>query len=93
MDTVSRPIDVRVNKRLTRKQQSLLQAIERRRRNGLPTVQQDLAEAMGIRRESLNKLLRRTRERLAARGERLELPPRAGPAPAGLVALADGVWV
>lgn len=75
---------------LTRKQVRLISLIGYRRRHGLPTVQRDLAEALGIRRDSLNKLLARTREALAAEGKELRMPPRAGP-DAKLLALAEVV--
>jgi DNA-binding MarR family transcriptional regulator len=62
---------------LTRRQQRVLSMIEYRRRYGLPTVQRDLAEALGIRRDSLNKLLARLRRALLKKGQHLELPPRS----------------
>lgn len=62
---------------LTRRQQELLRIIEHRVRIGLPTVQRDLAEYLGIRRDSLNKLLVRTRRVLASQGRTLEMPPTA----------------
>lgn len=62
--------------KLTNRQRRLVDAIERRRRGGLPTAQRDLAEALGIRRESLNRLLARTRRALAAAGLDLPMPPR-----------------
>lgn len=61
---------------LTKRQRRLLGMIEYRVRYGLPTVQRDLAEALGIRLDSLNKLLSRMRRRRAAQGGSLELPPR-----------------
>lgn len=74
---------------LTKKQVRLLEYLEYRRRHRLPTVQQDLAEALGIRRDSANKLLARTRKRLARQGRELVLPPRHGTAAAKLVTLSD----
>ena len=65
-----------MNKRLTKKQQRLMALLEYRARHLLPTVQRDLAEALGIRRDSLNKLLARTRARLALEGKQLPQPPR-----------------
>lgn len=61
---------------LTKKQRRLVGMIEYRVRYRLPTVQRDLAEALGIRLDSLNKLLSRTRRRVASQGGSLELPPR-----------------
>lgn len=77
MATGSRPMGRGPNIRLTKKQRKLLKLIEVRRR-GLPTVQRDLAEALGVRRDSLNKLLARTRRAPASRGIDLRLPPRKG---------------
>lgn len=65
-----------MNKSLTRKQRRLLELLRYRERNALPTVQRDLAEALGIRRDSLNKLLARTRQQLEAQGTTLPRPPR-----------------
>ena len=62
--------------RLTKRQQRLLVLIDYRRQHDIPTVQRDLAEALGVRRESLNKLLARTRERLRNSGHELVMPPR-----------------
>ncbi len=61
---------------LTRKQLRLVEMIERRNRHAMPTVQRDLAEFMGIRGDSLNKLLRRTRRALEESGQTLTMPPR-----------------
>jgi hypothetical protein len=61
---------------LTARQLQLMAAIRRRTRHGLPAVQRDLAEELGIRRDSLNKLLARTRRQLAARGVALAMPAR-----------------
>lgn len=59
---------------LTQKQRRLVDLINSRKELELPTVQRDLAEHMGITRESLNRLLARTRRRLAAEGKSLQLP-------------------
>ena len=78
------------NKMLTKRQRQLLSLIEDRKRHRLPVVQQDLAEALGIRRESVNKLLKRMRIRLNRRGEVLEMPDRRGRVVASVGTLADG---
>lgn len=75
---------------MTRKQQKLVMTIEYRSRYGLPTVQRDLAEALGIRRDSLNKLLARTRRSLQRNGASLPMPPRSGGSAIPMVSLADG---
>jgi predicted DNA-binding protein (UPF0251 family) len=59
---------------LTLKQRRLVELINSRKELQLPTSQRDLAEHMGITRESLNRLLARTRRRLAVEGESLQLP-------------------
>lgn len=74
---------------LTKKQIRLISLVEHRRTHGLPTVQRDLAEALGIRRDSLNRLLARTRKALAARGEELRMPPRGREGAAGLMTLEN----
>jgi hypothetical protein len=61
---------------LSPRQKHLVTIIEYRRRHGILTVQQDLAEALGIRRDSLNKLLARTRQVLEQQGIQLIMPPR-----------------
>jgi len=61
---------------LTPRQQLLVRLIGRRLRYDVPAVQRDLAEEMGIRRDSLNKLLARTRRQLFAHGRELGLPRR-----------------
>jgi hypothetical protein len=76
---------------LTKKQLCLISIVNYRRRHGLPTVQRDLAEAMGIRRDSLNKLLARTQKALAARGEELRMPPRRREGAADVMTLADAL--
>jgi hypothetical protein len=76
-----------VNFYLTLRQRLLLELIERRRGAGLPVVQRDLAETLGIRRDSLNKLLARTRRALAARGLSLVMPPRRREVVAAVVRL------
>ena len=73
---------------LTAQQRKLVDVIEYRRRHGIPTVQRDLAEALGIRRDSVNKLLARTRRRLGAAGRDLAMPPRHASGRVGLSALA-----
>lgn len=60
---------------LTSQQARLLQMMEYRVRYGLPTLQRDLAEALGIRRDSLNKLLARTRRALASKGRPADATP------------------
>jgi len=87
MATLSGPIDREANINLTNRQRRLLEMIEYRRRHRLPTVQRDLAEALGIRRDSLNKLLARTRRRLRLHGVRLEMPPRSRSERCGIVSL------
>ena len=77
------------NKMLTKRQVRLILLVEHRRSQGLPTVQRDLAEALGIRRDSLNRLLARTRKALAARGEELRMPPRGREGSAGLMTLEN----
>ena len=77
------------NKMLTKRQICLISLVEHRRNHGLPTVQRDLAEALGIRRDSLNKLLARTRRALAAHGEELQMPPKAREGAAGLTTLEN----
>lgn len=72
---------------LTRKQAELLRILEYRTLHQLPTVQRDLAERLGIRRESVNKLLARTRRALAAEGRSLPVPPRSQPVRASLESL------
>lgn len=74
---------------LTRKQRRLVALIKQRTTLQMPTVQRDLAESLGIRRESLNKLLRRTRHRLAAQGVNLEWPSRRTGGRASLTPLPD----
>jgi hypothetical protein len=74
---------------LTIQQARLVQMLDYRARYRMPTVQRDLAEALGIRRDSLNKLLARTRRALAAEGRMLPTPPRSRPAAAALVPLSD----
>ena len=74
---------------LTIQQARLVQMLEYRARYRMPTVQRDLAEAMGIRRDSLNKLLARTRRALASEGRTLPLPPRSRESATALVALSD----
>jgi len=74
---------------LTTQQARLLQMLEHRVRYSMPTVQRDLAEALGIRRDSLNKLLARTRRALASEGRSLPTPPRSRSSAAALVALTD----
>lgn len=61
---------------LTDQQRRLLQLIEHRNRYHLPAVQRDLAESLGIRRDSLNKLLHRMRATLRRHGFALRLPQR-----------------
>jgi hypothetical protein len=72
----------------------LIEIIRRKNRNGLPAVQRDLAEELGIRRDSLNKLLARVRRVLAAEGIQLEMPPRSRPrgVGAGVCSLSDGTF-
>jgi hypothetical protein len=65
---------------LTARQLQLIELITSKTRHGVPAVQRDLAESLGIRRDSLNKLLARTRRALAARGISIELPARSRPA-------------
>lgn len=72
---------------LTNRQVRLLKIVEYRRVHGLPTVQRDLAEALGIRRDSLNKLLARTRKALAERGEELRMPGRGRAAVIEMISL------
>jgi CRP-like cAMP-binding protein len=74
---------------LTRKQQKLVTILEYRSRYGLPTVQRDLAESLGIRRDSLNKLLARTRRSLQRNGGSLPLPPRSGGSAIAVVSFAN----
>jgi len=74
---------------LTTQQARLVQMMEYRARCNLPTVQRDLAEALGIRRDSLNKLPARTRRALASKGRSLLMLPRARSSAAALVALTD----
>ena len=74
---------------LTAQQTRLMQMLEYRARHSMPTVQRDLAEALGIRRDSLNKLLARTRQALASEGRSLPTPPRSRSSAAALVALTD----
>src|SRR4051812_34041972 len=62
---------------LTPRQIQLVALIRAKTRHGVPAVQRDLAEALGIRRDSLNKLLARTRRALAAQGITLEMPVRS----------------
>ena len=62
---------------LTVRQRQLLDLIEQRNRNGRACVQQDLAEDLGIRRDSLNKLLSRTRRILLRYGKQITMPPRS----------------
>src|SRR4051794_16599595 len=62
---------------LTARQVQLVALIRGKTRHGVPAVQRDLAEALGIRRDSLNKLLARTRRTLAAQGITLEMPARS----------------
>ena len=65
---------------LTRRQRQLLELIDRRSRYGVPAVQRDLAEELGIRRDSLNKLLARTRRTLGdAAVAALRMPARSRP--------------
>jgi hypothetical protein len=77
-----------VNIYLTVQQRELLRLIESRVLHGMPAVQRDYAEALGIRRDSLNKLLARTRRVLARHGVELVMPPRRGQAAAPLGSLA-----
>ena len=72
---------------LTTQQARLLQMLEYRARHSMPTVQRDLAEALGIRRDSLNKLLARTRRALASEGKSLTMPPRSRSSAAAVVTL------
>ncbi len=74
---------------LTDKQRELLRLVEYRRRHGMPTVQRDLAEHLGIRRDSLNKLLARTRKVLAREGRTLEMPLRSRQYVTPTASLAD----
>lgn len=74
---------------LSERQRRLLAVIEHRRKHGLPTVQRDLAEALGIRRDSVNKLLARTRRTLKKQGRILEMPPRRREGRAVAFSLAD----
>jgi hypothetical protein len=74
---------------LTMQQARLVRMLEYRARYQMPTVQRDLAEALGIRRDSLNKLLARTRRALAEEGRTLVTPPRSRPSAAALVAMSD----
>ena len=74
---------------LTKKQRQLVALIDRRSNFHQPTVQRDLAEAMGIRRDSLNKLLHRARQRMAADGVTLKLPSRQGAGRASVMSLSD----
>lgn len=74
---------------LTIQQARLIQMLEYRARYRLPTVQRDLAEALGIRRDSLNKLLARTRRALASEGRSLPMPPRSRTSAAPLITLSD----
>ncbi len=90
MATVSRPTGREPNINLTNKQLQLIKYLEYRQRYGMPTVQQDAAEALGIRRDSLNKLLRRTRQALARQGRDLPMPPRHRAVAARVVGLLPG---
>jgi predicted DNA-binding protein (UPF0251 family) len=90
MATVCRLSVVKPNKTLTGKQRQLVQLIEYRTRYHLPMVQQDLAEQLGIRRDSVNKLLRRARDRMSACGVELQLPNRRGVSTASVSTLMDG---
>jgi DNA-binding transcriptional regulator LsrR (DeoR family) len=74
---------------LTIQQARLIRMLDYRARYRMPTVQRDLAEALGIRRDSLNKLLARTRRALAVEGRSLAMPPRSRSGAAPLVALSD----
>lgn len=74
---------------LTEQQRQLLVLVEWHTRHGQPAVQRDWAERLGIRRDSLNKLLARTRRALAAHGVELELPVRHRQAAVSLFALSD----
>jgi hypothetical protein len=79
-----------VNICLTRPQRELLKLIEGRTQAGIPAVQRDLAEALGIRRDSLNKLLARTRRALATHGVELLMPQRCRPGVAAALDTLDG---
>ncbi len=73
----------------TKRQRQLLELIGRRLVSQAPCVQRDFAEQLGIRRDSLNKLLRRLRQRLEAQGKALQMPDRCRSAAAALSALVD----
>lgn len=73
---------------LTARQRAVLAIIERKARHGVPAVQRDLAEELGIRRDSLNKLLARARRVLAAQGVGLTMPARSRPTRAGVCSLS-----
>lgn len=64
---------------LTQRQRQLLELIDRRTRHGVPAVQRDLAEELGIRRDSLNKLLARARRTLGDAAATLQMPARSRP--------------
>src|SRR5580700_806039 len=53
---------------LTSKQRRLVAMMDYRAARRMPTLHRDLAKILGIRRDSLKKLLRRTRKRLAEEG-------------------------
>lgn len=89
MATGSGPRGREPNIMLTKKQLRLVEYLEYRGRHRIPTVQQDLAEALGIRRDSANKLLARTRRALARQGRTLALPPRHGTAAVKVVTLSN----
>lgn len=73
---------------LTKKQEEVIRYIQYRTRYNLPTVQRDIAERFGIRRDSLNKLLARARKRLRQKGESLEMPPRSRDVRVGVATLS-----
>ena len=93
MDTLSRRKGVGPNKNLTKRQKQLLHLINVQKQNRIPMVQRDLAEKLGIRRESVSKLLRRLRLRLDSQGEVLDMPGRRGQTPASVGTLMDGVVI
>jgi hypothetical protein len=76
-------------KQFTARQLHLIRVIERRSRDGIPAVQRDLAEELGIRRDSLNKLLARTRRVLQERGIELQMPARSRPSALRVASLCE----
>jgi hypothetical protein len=60
---------------LTKKQRRLVALMDYRAARMMPTNHRDLADVLDIRRDSLKKLLRRTRKRMAEEGR--ELPTLA----------------